>query len=173
MELWDLYDEHRQPLHRTHVRGDPFGPGEHHLVSDIWTIDSLGRLLLTQRHPSKPHGLLWECTGGSVLAGEDSVAGALRELSEEIGVTARPEELTLLHTVRLQDRFVDTYLLRRDLDPDKLTLQPTEVVGARLVSFPELEVLWEAGLVVPRERFILYHTALEAQARCAAALHPV
>ena len=32
MELWDLYDEHRAPLGRTHQRGLPLAPGEYHLA---------------------------------------------------------------------------------------------------------------------------------------------
>ena len=34
--------------------------------------------------------LLWECVGGSVMAGEDSLAAALRETEEEVGVKLSP-----------------------------------------------------------------------------------
>jgi len=33
------------------------------------------------------HPLKWECVGGSVLKGEDSLTGALRETKEEVGLT--------------------------------------------------------------------------------------
>ncbi|WP_083787583.1 NUDIX domain-containing protein [Holdemania filiformis] len=43
-------------------------------------------LLLTQRHPDKLYGLVWEMNGGPVLAGEINRKGACRELREEAGL---------------------------------------------------------------------------------------
>ncbi len=43
---------------------------EYHIVTDIWTINLEGKLLLTQRHPDKTFGLWWECTGGSAKVGK-------------------------------------------------------------------------------------------------------
>lgn len=159
MEVWDLYDEDREPLGITHERGVPMKEGTYHVVVDIWTVTPEGKILLTQRHPEKKFGLKWECTGGSVLAGESSVEGILRELKEEVGICAKPEELTLLDTVRLEERFVDTYISKRPVDLTKLKLQDTEVVDARLVDFEELCREWEAGKVMPR-RFARYKDKL-------------
>lgn len=160
MELWDLYDENRNPLGKTHERGVPMQEGTYHVIVDIWTVTPEGKILLTQRHPAKKFGLKWECTGGSVLAGETSVEGILRELEEEVGIKARSEELTLLDTVRLEERFVDTYVNRRPVDVEKLKLQDTEVVAARLVSFEELCREWQEGNVMPR-RFSRYKQKLK------------
>lgn len=156
MELWDLYDAKRNPLNKTHVRGTPMPEETYHIVADTWTITKEGQVLITQRHPSKPYGLKWECTGGSVLAGESSVIGALRELSEEVGIKAKAEELILLHSIKLVERFVDTYITRQDITLDMLTLQAEEVVGARLVSFGELDKMWQQGTLVPRVRYGIY-----------------
>lgn len=161
MELWDLYDSERHATGRLHQRGRSLPSGAYHLVADVWTITSRGEILITQRHPHKRHGLLWECTGGAVLAGENTLAGAVRELAEEIGVCVGRDELTLMHSVRLNDRFVDTYLLRRDITLSELRLQPEEVVDARLVTIGTLTRMWNAGLVVPRERFGQYRDSLE------------
>ena len=57
--------------------------GSAHLKSYILTANIKGELLLTKRHREKPFGGLWECTGGSVVAGENSLSGAKRELQEE------------------------------------------------------------------------------------------
>ena len=35
MELWDLYNEKREPLHQDHVRGQALPPGAYHLVVHI------------------------------------------------------------------------------------------------------------------------------------------
>ena len=34
---------------------------------------------------------MWECVGGSVVKGEDSLQGAIREAKEEVGVDLLPE----------------------------------------------------------------------------------
>lgn len=96
MELWDLYDKNRNLIGKTHTRGETMERGLHHLVVEIWTINSKGEVLLTQRHPSKNHGLLWECTRGAVTAGESSLDGAVRELKEETGLIAKKENLILI-----------------------------------------------------------------------------
>ena len=80
MELWDVYDKNRNKTGKTHVRGVPMAEGEYHIVTDIWTINLEGKLLLTQRHPDKTFGLWWECTGGSAKVGESSLESVLREL---------------------------------------------------------------------------------------------
>ncbi|GKX29482.1 NUDIX hydrolase [Vallitalea longa] len=156
MELWDLYDENRAKLNKTHVIGIPISEGEYHIVVDIWTINSKGEILITQRHQEKTFGLLWECTGGSVICGESSKVGALRELSEEVGINASNEQLLLIHTIRLKDRFVDTYITRQDVVLDDLELQAEEVVDAKFISFEELNIMWKNGLIVPRHRYELY-----------------
>ena len=82
--------------------------GEYHIVTDIWTINLEGKLLLTQRHPNKTFGLWWECTGGSAQAGETSLDSVLRERLKKSGIHPRPEEVRLMHSTIRPDRFVDT-----------------------------------------------------------------
>ena len=159
-EIWDLFDAERQDMHRTMQRGEPVPAGAHHLVVDIWTLTPDGRFLLTQRAPGKSHAGMWECTGGSVQAGESSLEGALRELEEETGLHAEADKLELLHSVRVLERFVDTYLHRAEVDLSRLRLQDCEVCDAKLVSFAELCELFESGTAMPRARFPLYRHLL-------------
>lgn len=156
MEFWDVYDENRVLTGKKHIRGEAFEPGEYHIVTDIWTINHKKQVLLTQRHPDKPYGLMWECTGGSVLTGENSVEGALRELSEEVGIRTTGERLHLIHTIRQKERFVDTYITWQNITMEDLHLQPEEVVGAKFITYEELLEMWEQGIVVPKSRFPLY-----------------
>ena len=96
-ELWDLYDGRRRPLGKTHRRGLPLAPGEYHIAVIVVIVNHRGEVLLTRR--AKEKDLCpgwWENTGGSVLAGETSLQAILRELREETGIHAQPEELTLL-----------------------------------------------------------------------------
>lgn len=161
MELWDIYDENRVATGRTHVRGVPLGEGEYHLIADVWTVNEKKEVLLTRRHPDKPYGLMWECTGGSVLAGETSVEGALRELLEETGIRAKKEQLFLIHSIRQKERFVDTYITKQKVVLKDIIIQPEEVVGARFVAFDELTEMWRQGIVVPKSRFLLYKDRIE------------
>ncbi|MFT4006618.1 MAG: NUDIX domain-containing protein [Lacrimispora sp.] len=161
MELWDIYDENRVATGKTHVRGVPLGEGEYHLVADVWTVNERQEVLLTRRHPDKPYGLMWECTGGSALAGETSVEGALRELLEETGIRAKKEQLFLIHSIRLKERFVDTYITKQKVVLKDIIIQPEEVVEARFVPFDELIEMWRQGIVVPKSRFLLYKDRIE------------
>jgi 8-oxo-dGTP pyrophosphatase MutT (NUDIX family) len=146
MEYFDLYDEERNALGRTHRRGDVLPPGTYHIVVEVWTVNGRGSVLITRRDERKnPYPGLWENTGGAVLAGEESRQGALRELLEETGIRAEPGELTLLGSCRTGSVFVDTYLLLRNVALSELTLQPGETVDARWVTLPEIREMWERG----------------------------
>lgn len=148
MELWDLYDENRRPLGRTAVRGKPLEPGTYHITVEIWTVNSERRLLLTLRDPDKEeYPNLWECTGGSVLAGEGSREGAAREVFEETGIIAEPSELIPLYSQIKNDCICDSYLLKKDLPPESIRLQPGETADFRFVSLPMLDEMLDAGLI--------------------------
>ena len=83
MELWDVFDENRRPLHRTHVRGVPMRRGEYHLVVFVWIFNSAGQTLLTKRSPeTKNYPNIWSPTGGAVQAVETSLQAIARELRE-------------------------------------------------------------------------------------------
>lgn len=161
MELWDLYDLERNPLNKTHKRGVPLQDEEYHIVTDVWTVREDGKVLITKRHPDKIWGNKWECTGGSALAGETSKQSTLRELQEEVGISAEEGELELLHTIRVKDRFIDTYAIVKNVSRADLVLQKEEVVDAKFVDFEELNRIWEEHELVPRERYLLYRDLLQ------------
>lgn len=56
-------------------------------------IDSAGRVLVQQRPPGKPMAGLWEFPGGKVDPGELPEAALCRELAEELGIEAAPDQL--------------------------------------------------------------------------------
>ena len=59
------------------------------LVVACALIDPDGRVLLGQRPPGKAMGGLWEFPGGKVDSGETPEETLIRELREELGITAR------------------------------------------------------------------------------------
>ena len=155
MELWDLYDEHRAPLGRTHQRGLPLAPGEYHLAVIVVIVNSRGEVLLTRRSPEKAvcPGW-WENTGGAVQAGETSRQAILRELGEETGLSPRPEELTLLLQEDCRDgTHFDIYALTWEGEPEDIRLQAGETDAARWMPLAEWEqAAGMEGTLCPRQR---------------------
>lgn len=142
-EYWDLYDDERRPLGRTVLRGKMNAmSGEYHVVVMIATMNSHGQLLCTLRSPEKSnYPNVWELTAGSVLAGEDSVAAAKRELREETGIVVSDDELRFIKTVKENTAFIDCYFVRTDIPIEEIVLQEGETVDARYVSRAEFENL--------------------------------
>lgn len=152
-EYWDLYDADRKPLGRTIKRGDAFAEGEYYVCCEIWIQNSEGKFLMTQRHPDKKAGGLWEFTGGGVLAGETTKQAAVREVQEEMGLQIEESELSLLEVYQHKNYFMDIFMVHKDVDVHSLTLQAEEVVDARWVSHEELlqmiaekQTVWSVGL---------------------------
>lgn len=140
-EIWDVYDEHRVKKAYTHQRGIPLEGTDYHLVVEIWSFTSDGRVLLTLRHPNKHYGSSWECTGGSALAGEDSLTAVHRELKEETGLDLFAATPTLLttHLSPSNHTIYDIYAVHLDFTLDDVVLQEGETVDKRLVDFSYLE----------------------------------
>lgn len=146
MEIWDLLDEKGQITGRRHVRGEPLGVGEYHRVVHIWPVNEAGLFLCQQRAwdlVSFPG--VWAGTGGSVIQGEDSLQGALREVREELGVRADPAEMRLIHSEKRKSDFLDIWILRCEIDITKLPLPTTEVIQVRWVNLDELSGVLEVG----------------------------
>ncbi|WP_214700427.1 MULTISPECIES: NUDIX domain-containing protein [unclassified Exiguobacterium] len=156
-ETWDLLDENRQPLGRTHFRGDDLEPNTFHTVIEVFTFDPDGKLLLSRRHPDKKYPLLWEGTGGSILAGEMSREGAVRELQEELGLCVLPEQLRFVTTIKRETYFLDLYVYtsERLIDLRQLSLQIDEVIDVRL---EEWDTVLDSVELVPtvKERLIRF-----------------
>ena len=146
MEYWDICDAFGRPTGRTLPKGSPFQPGEYHLAAEVWVVNPAGEILIQQR--SEQCEILpgvWGLTTGRMVAGETARQGAVRELAEELGISARPEELLpLLHATRT-DLVWEVFLLRRDIPLEGLTLQKEEVAQARWVTSREFCRMAEAG----------------------------
>lgn len=146
MELWDLLDENGNPLGRTHIRGEALPQGTYHRTVDIYTVNSRGELLITLRAPDKEtYPNMWEVTGGSVIAGEDSRTAARRELREETGLAVGESEIEFLTTDRGRTTLMDIYLVRKDAETACLTMQEGETAAAKWVTFAEWESMIQSG----------------------------
>jgi 8-oxo-dGTP diphosphatase len=148
MEKWDLFDENRLPLNKTHDRAEKMISGEYHTVVDVWTVNSREEILLTLRHPNKKdYPNCWENTGGSALVGETSKEGAIRELFEETGIKVVENELRYLGTKKEETAFVDTYIVRKDVQVIDLIMQDGETIGAQWVTLDKLDEMINIGTI--------------------------
>lgn len=150
MEIWDVYDKNRNKTNRTHERGTPLAAGDYHIVVHVWIMNKEGEILLTKRHPDKPHPNLWECPGGSILTGENSLDGAIREVKEEIGIHLDRKNGKLLKS-ECRDHyndFYDVWQFEQEFDITETTLQTDEVIDIKWVTFSELENMYQSDLIV-------------------------
>ena len=143
MELNDIYDKDRNRTGRMHRRGTPWRKGEYGLVVCVWVYDGNGKLLLTRRAPGKSFAGTWENSGGAAQAGETSLQAITRELYEETGIQAAPEEFVLLCTDRDRSTFYDFYCLHRDSARTIVKLQPGETDDYRWVTFEQVHNMIE------------------------------
>ena len=148
-ELWDVYDKDRTLTGRVHRRGDPIATGDYHLTVHVWLQHTDGRFLITKRAPNKGYAGLWECTGGSALAGDDSLTAAVREVREETGLRVQPENGQMILQYRGWDWFTDVWLFRQDFDLDAVVLQAGETCDYRWATADEVLEMNKREEMVP------------------------
>lgn len=148
-ELWDVYDENRQLTGRLHRRGDMLEGNDYHLVVHVWVQRSDGRFLLTKRTANKGWPNMWECTGGSAVAGDDSRTAALRELEEETGLTVSAERGRIVYSYRKDHYFCDVWLFHQEFQPEQIRLRENETCAAMCATAGEILRMYQEGLLVP------------------------
>ena len=138
MEFNDIYDENRRLTGRVHRRGSSWKAGEYGLVVCVWVYDGKGKFLLTRRAPEKTFAGTWENSGGAAKAGETSRQAIARELFEETGIRAEPEEFVLMDTDRDSHTFFDFYCLKRQIPLTQIVLLPGETDGVMWAGFDQI-----------------------------------
>ncbi|MDE6764021.1 MAG: NUDIX domain-containing protein [Oscillospiraceae bacterium] len=158
MELWDVYDENRIKTGRTLERGNykKIQKGDYRMVVHVCIFDSNGKMLIQQRQPFKRSWSgMWDLTvGGSAVSGDTSLSAAVRETSEEVGVTLAPDELRRVLTIQTECVFDDIYVVQKDLDETALKLQTEEVAQVKWASADEIKAMIREKIFIP------YHESL-------------
>ena len=141
IEYNDIYDKDRNLTGRTHLRGTQWKKGEYGLVVCVWVCDGKGNILLTRRAPEKTFPGTWENSGGAVQAGENSLQAIARELFEETGIRAEPEEFTLIDSGSDRNTHYDYYTLIRSTPLEEVKLLPGETDAVQWVTFSQVHQL--------------------------------
>ena len=154
MELWDVYNIDREKAGKVIDRHsfEILQNGEYHLVAEAIIINSKQEILMSKRAASKTkYPLMWECNGGSVKSGEDTLQAILRELKEELGIKLNKDEAIFYKTIR-DDKakdFKDIWIFRKNIDLKELLFTDNEVIEAKWVSIKEFEKMRKHNDIVP------------------------
>ena len=170
-EIWDLYDENRKLLGKDHVRGKQLPIDGYYLVVHVWIQNAKGEYLIAQRSANRPtFPLVWECVDGSVVKGEDSLQGALREVREEVGVDLSHEkghvilsDIKKIEFGKVVNKIVDVWLFEYDGEVDLNNATTDEVVQVAWMGRSQIKELFDANMFVDTLEY--FFTEVEKEGR--------
>ena len=140
MELCDIVDKHGNPTGRIIERGTKLAPGEFYLVVQVWIRDERNNYLIQQRglHLQSGPGV-WATTAGYVIAGEESVDAAIREVEEELGLQLSPSHIKRIDRHALDNRVEDVWMVEVIRNAIGTPVPGEEIADYRWLSREELE----------------------------------
>ena len=145
MEILDLYDRDLKPTGQTIERGRRVPPGLMIPIVAVFVYNDQGQYLIQKVASRK--GNYYSTTAGHVQSGEHDFAVAmLREMKEEVGLSATKSELKLVKIRRYDYKFTLLYMLKSNVPAEMLRLQKDEVDSVSWMSRDEIKALCEEGL---------------------------
>jgi isopentenyldiphosphate isomerase len=160
IELWDVLDSYGNKTGRLHERGSGvMNSGEYHLVVHVWVINSKNEFLISKRASNKkPYPNMWECTGGSAVAGDDSITTAIKEVNEELGIVLEEKNGQIFKRyIRGWENgsgdFIDVWLFRQEVDLKNIIFQPKETCDAMLAGADTINQMIEDSLFIGHDIF--------------------
>jgi isopentenyldiphosphate isomerase len=174
MEYFDIVDENGIPTGKTVSRDIAHSEGILHRTAHVWVVKSSEHgfsILLQKRSMEKDSfpGQYDTSSAGHIPAGEEPKPSALRELKEELGIEAQPEQLHYAGTFRIKyekefhgrmfrdNEVAAVYVYEETVEIGDLTLQESEVSEVRWF---DLDEVWEE-IHHSRERFCVPAGGLE------------
>ena len=155
MELLDICDEQGNPTGETVERDIAHRDGILHRTAHVWIVRNKEKgfdILLQKRSMEKESfpGLFDTSSAGHIPAGDDPVTSALRELEEELGIIAAPEDLAYagMFRIRYEKEFhgrifkdnevTRVFVYRKAVEAGNLKLQKSEVDEVRWFDLEEV-----------------------------------
>jgi len=144
MEKFDLYDRNFNKLDKIMIRGGANNPGEYHLVTHIWIKNSQNEYLIQQRNKLTDRiPYQWACTGGAATIGDTSLACAVRETYEELGILIPEDKFTMLkrywHDDKKANYITDLYIVKDDILLKDLNIDTVEVRDVAYKTMTEIK----------------------------------
>ena len=145
MEILVLYDHDLKLTGQTIERGQRVPPGLMIPIVAVYVYNNQGQYLIQKVAARK--GNYYATTAGHVQSGEYDFAQAmLREMKEEIGLSAAKSELKLVKIRRYDYKFTFLYMLKSNVPVSMLRLQKEEVESVMWMSHEDIELLCKMGL---------------------------
>ncbi|WP_022759645.1 NUDIX domain-containing protein [Butyrivibrio fibrisolvens] len=174
-EIFDIVDENGQPTGETVTRSQAHAEGIRHRTSHIWVVRKNGdktEVLLQKRAMNKDSfpGRYDTSSAGHIQAGDEPLESAVRELSEELGVQADPDDLHFAGIFPIQyekefhgkpfkdNEIAFVYVYDKEVGIDNLTIQKEELDS---VEWFGLEEVYQACQPPRDEKFCVPMGGLE------------
>ena len=162
MEYLDIVDEHGEPTGEIAERSVVHAKGLPHRTSHVWLVRDRGQgveILLQKRSMEKDSfpGDYDISSAGHIPAGQGFPDSALRELREELGVTASEQELIFCGDFRIKnesvfhgepfrdDVYSRVYYMWKDMEPGQFTVQEEEISEVVWIDLKECIRLSDEG----------------------------
>ena len=155
MEMFDIIDEQGQKTGRVKERGVVHREGALHATAHVWIARPNEKsgydILLQKRSACKDShpGCYDISSAGHVTVGDEVLVSAIRELKEELGIDAKPEDLTEIGVQykTFEGEFYGKpfkdyqrsvlYLYQEPVDIDNLALQESEIESVCWMDYRE------------------------------------
>ena len=155
MELFDVIDSEGNPTGQIVSRETAHEEGIPHRTAHIWIIrEKEGRvqILLQKRSQNKDSfpGKFDTSSAGHIQAGDEPLESALRELKEELGISAVPKQLHFAGTFPISfakefhgkmfrdEEIAFVYIFNEPVNTDELILQTEEVESVQWFDLEEV-----------------------------------
>lgn len=166
MEYFDIVDEDGKSSGTVVSRETAHKEGILHRTSHVWIVRRTEKgydILMQKRSMNKDSfpGMYDTSSAGHIRAGDEPAASAIRELKEELGITAEASQLLYIgkfhgryskefHGSMFKDNEIPyVFLFHGTVDIDQLSLQEDEVDEVRWF---DMDMVWEE-IQHSRERF--------------------
>lgn len=149
-EYIDVLDRNGQLVGRRSTIAEAHQQGLWHQTVHIWIYNQQGEILFQKRAATKKEfPLQWDISAsGHINTGESPLAGALRELREELGIIINPLLLKKVKTYKIESKnqqyqfnnkeFAHVYILLYNARINKSQLHPDEIADLQYLSIPAL-----------------------------------
>ena len=161
MEVWDLYDVNKNVTGKYCIRGEKIPTNYYHLVVHVWIKNEKNEYLISQRSEKKSrYPLMWECSGGAVIKGENSLQGAIREVKEEVGIDLEEKNgkmvLSKVREFHNGEKFsdiMDVWLFKYNGEVDLKNATTDEVNDFRWMKKEEIREMFDNKQLVPTLKY--------------------
>ena len=155
-EAWDVYTKDRKLTGKTRLRGEhkTLAEDEFHMWVMVWIKNAkTGKYLVSQRSADKDTDpLKWETVAGHAISGETSLDTALREVYEEVGISLKAEEASILATKiatfydsRRHNWIRDSFYFETTEEPDLTKATTKEVIQSKWLTVAEIKEMYDRG----------------------------